>query len=77
MSWYHDLITAAAPLTAAEAAAAVDARLSVRTMEDWLQARRTPPPWTHAFILARVRARAKRKRPLRPQNVADQRRSPE
>lgn len=71
MSWHHDLTTAAAPLTAAEAAAAVDALLSVRTMEDWLQARRTPPPWTHAFILARVSARA-RKKQRRPQNGSDQ-----
>lgn len=68
MSFARDLTAAAAPLTAAEAASAVDALLSVRTMEDWLQARRTPPPWTHAFILARVSARA-RKKQRRPQNT--------
>ena len=54
MSWPSDLTTAAAPLTAAEAARAVSPLLSVRTMEDWLQGRRTPPDWTHAYILAAV-----------------------
>jgi hypothetical protein len=61
MRWQTDLSTAAAPLTASEAAAAVSPLLSRRTMEDWLQGRRTPPPWTHDMILARVRVRARRK----------------
>jgi hypothetical protein len=67
MSFVRDLNNAAAPLTASEAAAAVSPLLSRRTMEDWLQGRRTPPPWTHDMILARVRARARRKQ-RRPQN---------
>ena len=68
MSFVRDLNNAAAPLTASEAAAAVSALLSRRTMEDWLQGRRTPPDWTHAWILARVAARAKRKTRARGAN---------
>ncbi len=45
----------ASGLTAREVAAAVSPLLSVRTVEDWLQARRTPPEWSHAFILSRIR----------------------
>ena len=69
MSFVRDLNNAAAPLTASEAAAAVSALLSRRTMEDWLQGRRTPPDWTHAWILARVAARAKRKTRARGANA--------
>ena len=54
MSWSTDLTAAAAPLTAAEAARAVSPLLSVRTMEDWLQGRRTPPDWTHSYIIAAI-----------------------
>ena len=61
MSWSSDLITAAAPLTASEAARAVSPLLSVRTMEDWLQCRRTPPDWTHAYIIAAISRAAARK----------------
>ncbi len=69
MSFANQLIAAAGVLTAAESAAAVSALLSRRTVEDWLQNRRTPPAWTHALILARVSARAKKKaRSLRPSN---------
>jgi hypothetical protein len=49
---------AASGLTAREVAAAVSPLLSVRTVEDWLQARRTPPEWSHAFILSRIRRRS-------------------
>jgi DNA-binding transcriptional regulator YiaG len=44
-------------LTAREVAAAVSPLLSVRTVEDWLQGRRTPPEWSHAFIFSRTRRR--------------------
>ena len=67
MTFAHQLTKAAGDCTAAEAATAVSALLSRRTMEDWLQGRRTPPEWTHDFILARVSARARRKS-RRPQN---------
>ena len=72
MSLAKHLTSASDQLTAAEAASAVSPLLSRRTMEDWLQARRTPPPWSHEWILARVRARAKRQRPLRPSNTESQ-----
>ena len=68
MSWQADLTTAAAPLTAAEAARAVSPLLSVRTMEDWLQGRRTPPDWTHAYIIAAVTRAASRKTRRRAAN---------
>ena len=69
MSWQTDLTTAAAPLTASEAARAVSALLSVRTMEDWLQGRRTPPDWTHAYILACVTRASSRKTRRRGANT--------
>ena len=72
MSWPTDLIRAAAPLTAAEAASAVSPLLSRRTMEDWLQGRRTPPDWTHAYILSAVTRAASRKTRRRGANVADE-----
>ena len=68
MSWSTTLTTAAAPLTAAEAARAVSPLLSVRTMEDWLQGRRTPPDWTHAYIVAAVTRAASRKARRRSAN---------
>ena len=42
-------------LTARQVAAAVSPLLSVRTVEDWLADRRSPPAWTHEWILSRVR----------------------
>lgn len=77
MSFARDLNTAAAPLTASEAAAAVSALLSRRTIEDWLQGRRTPPDWTHEWILARVTARAKRKTRARGANARTETRNDE
>jgi len=74
MSWTNDITTAAAPLTAAEAAHAVSPLLSVRTMEDWLQGRRTPPDWTHAYIIAAVSRAAARKTRRRVANAADEQR---
>lgn len=43
-------------LTARQVAAAVSPLLSVRTVEDWLADRRSPPAWTHEWILSRVRS---------------------
>ena len=57
----NQLAATAAPLTASEAALAVSPLLSRRTMEDWLQDRRTPPDWTHAYIIAAVTRAASRK----------------
>ena len=57
MSFAEQLATSG--LTAREVAKAVSPLLSTRTVEDWLQARRTPPEWTHAFILSRLRRRTK------------------
>ena len=68
MSWPSDLTTAAAPLTAAEAARAVSPLLSVRTMEDWLQGRRCPPDWTHSYIIAAISRAAARKTRRRAAN---------
>jgi hypothetical protein len=68
VSFARKLTDAAAQLTASEAAAAVSVLLSRRTMEEWLQDRRTPPEWTHEWILARVTARAKRKTRARGAN---------
>jgi hypothetical protein len=72
MSWPTDLTRAAAPLTAAEAARAVSPLLSVRTMEDWIQGRRTPPDWTHDYIVACVARAASRKTRRRGANKPDQ-----
>lgn len=46
-------------LSAAKAAKAVSPLLPVRTLEDWVQGRRTPPDWTHDMILTRIRRAAK------------------
>ena len=69
MSWPSDLTRAATPLTAREAARAVSPLLSVRTMEDWLQCRRTPPDWAHAYIIAAVTRAASRKTRRRGANT--------
>ncbi len=55
-------------LTAREVAAAVSPLLSVRTVEDWLADRRSPPEWTHEWILSRVR-RPKKARSRKGQNA--------
>ena len=57
-------------LSAADAARAVSPKLPRRTVEDWIQGRRTPPDWTQDWILSRVASRAKAQaRKLRPSNV--------
>jgi len=55
-------------LTARQVAAAVSPLLSVRTVEDWLADRRSPPAWTQEWILSRVRS-PKRPRKAKGQNV--------
>jgi len=54
MIFAQQLRAAAGDLTARQVAFAVSPLLSVRTVEDWLAARRTPPDWTHAWILKNV-----------------------
>jgi len=54
MSFASQLQTAKGDLTARQVAAAVSPLLSVRTVEDWLADRRSPPAWTHDWIISRV-----------------------
>ena len=56
MSFASQLQSAKGDLTARQVAAAVSPLLSVRTVEDWLAARRSPPAWTHDWILSRLRS---------------------
>jgi hypothetical protein len=56
MSFASQLQTAKGDLTARQVAVAVSPLLSVRTVEDWLADRRSPPEWTHEWILSRVRS---------------------
>jgi hypothetical protein len=56
MSFASELQTAKGDLTARQVAAAVSPLLSVRTVEDWLADRRSPPAWTQEWILSRVRS---------------------
>jgi hypothetical protein len=62
MTFADKLTTAKSYLSAREVALAVSPILSVRTVQDWLAARRTPPPWTHSWILERVRRKGIKKR---------------
>lgn len=55
MLFATQLQTAKGDLTARQVAAAVSPLLSVRTVEDWLASRRSPPAWTQKWILSRVR----------------------
>ena len=52
-------------LSAREVAGIVSEKLSVRTVEDWLADRRTPPEWTHDWIISRltIRANLKKRKP--------------
>jgi hypothetical protein len=65
MSFAQQLRAAAGDLTARQVASAVSPLLSVRTVEDWLAARRTPPDWTHVWILKNV---GSLKKPRKPEN---------
>ncbi len=55
MSFASQLQNAKGNLTARQVASAVSPVLSVRTVEDWLASRRSPPAWTQDWILSRVR----------------------
>jgi hypothetical protein len=52
-------------LSAREVAGIISPKLSVRTVEDWLADRRTPPEWTHDWIISRltIRSSLKKKKP--------------
>jgi hypothetical protein len=63
MTFQQQLTITKGPLSAAQVAAAISPHLSRRTVEEWLQDRRTPPSWTQDWILSRVRAKAKRLTP--------------
>jgi hypothetical protein len=59
-SFANQLAAAKRHLSARKVAAAVSPILSVRTVEHWLSGYRTPPDWTHEWILMRVQTKAKR-----------------
>lgn len=71
MSFAAQLQSAKGDLTARQVAAAVSPLLSVRTVEDWLADRRSPPAWTHEWILSRIRS-PKKARSRKGQNDQDQ-----
>jgi len=56
VSFSSQLQTTKGDLTARQVASAVSPLLSVRTVEEWLADRRSPPAWTHEWILSRVRS---------------------
>lgn len=68
MSFATHLQAAKGDLTARQVASAVSPVLSHRTVEDWLADRRTPPEWTHEWILSRVRS-PKKARKQKGQNA--------
>ena len=68
MSFSDQLQAAKSHLTAREVAAAVSPLLSHRTVEDWLADRRSPPAWTHEWILSRIRS-PKKARSRKGQNA--------
>ena len=58
MSFADQLRAAKGNLSAREVAEAISPLLSVRSVEDWLADRRTPPEWTHEVVLWRTAQRA-------------------
>jgi hypothetical protein len=62
MTFAAQLQAAKGDLTARQVASAVSPLLSVRTVEDWLADRRSPPAWTQDWILSRVRSPKKARR---------------
>ncbi len=72
MSFAAELQHAKGDLTARQVAAAVSPLLSVRTVEDWLVNRRSPPAWTQEWILSRVRHPKNPKRPKKRTNAKNQ-----
>lgn len=71
MSFSDQLQSAKGDLTARQVAAAVSPLLSVRTVEDWLADRRSPPAWTQKWILSRARS-PKKARSRKGQNGMDE-----
>ena len=71
MSFSSQLQTTKGDLTAKQVAAAVSPLLSVRTVEDWLADRRSPPAWTQEWILSRIRS-PKKARSRKGQNGMDE-----
>lgn len=63
MNWADMFRTARGSLSQAEAAAAISALLSVRTVQDWELGRRQPPDWVQPLVLAVLRRAAGRKTP--------------
>lgn len=59
MTFAAQLQSAKGDLTAKQVAAAVSPLLSVRTVEDWLSDRRSPPAWAHEWILSSVHPQKK------------------
>jgi hypothetical protein len=76
MTFAAQLQTAKGDLTARQVAAAVSPLLSVRTVEEWLADRRSPPAWTQDWILSRVHP-PKKPRRAKGQNVQDDPHPPE
>ena len=87
MTFAEQLQAAKGDLTARQVAVAVSPLLSVRTVEKWLADDNEPPPWTHDWIISRVRSQhyrhdcapefsqikfLKRPRKAKGQNVSDQ-----
>jgi hypothetical protein len=70
MTFATQLQVAKGDLTARQVASAVSPLLSVRTVEDWLADRRSPPAWTHEWILSRIRS-PKKARSRKGQNGKD------
>jgi len=68
VSFSSQLQTTKGDLTARQVAYAVSPLLSVRTVEEWLADRRSPPAWTHEWILSRVRS-PKKARSRKGQNA--------
>lgn len=60
MNWADQFRTARGSLSQAEAAAAISALLSVRTVQDWELGRRQPPDWVQALVLGVLRRAAGR-----------------
>lgn len=75
MSFSSQLQTTKGDLTARQVASVVSPLLSGRTVEEWLADRRSPPAWTHEWILSRVRS-PKKVRSRKGQNAQDQTREP-
>lgn len=65
MSFAEQLRESKGNLSAREVAGMISEKLSVRTVEDWLADRRTPPEWTHDWIISRltIRSSLKKKKP--------------